>query len=407
MTVYIGIDWSEQKHDVVMLNEMGGKLAYLKIEHTMAGFARLDAQLKGLGVGVDICLVGIETSHNQLFDYLLEHNYQVYVLPPSQVHSNQGRGRQSGAKNDESDAWLIAEILRTDHARLHAWQPDQLLTRQLKARVHWWIKLNQTVVKHRNHLRSVLQRYYPAALAVFSSGLNSPIAAAFVMAYPTPQLARALSQADFVAFARQHHYPHPQRLASCYQRLQADYPATPTDLCQIYQAEALQAASLLLQTQRIQAQVAAEVHQLYGQHPKHAAIASLPGVGDLIGAGLLAYLGDDLARFPHPALFQAIAGTAPVTIASGHHRSVRFRLACDHGLRYICQEWALQLVHNVRSPIALAYFQSIRPHSHSDQHAYRCVANRWLAVAWKIWYTGEPYDPARHLQQRARREQPR
>jgi transposase len=407
MTVYIGIDWSEQKHDVMMMNEKGGKVAYLKIEHTLGGFARLDAQLKSLGVTVETCMVGIETSHNQLFDYLLEHQYRVYVLPPSQVHSNQGRGRQSGAKDDVSDAWLIAEILRTDHARLHAWQPDQLLTRQLKARVHWWIKLNQTVVRQRNHLRSVLQRYYPAALAVFSSGVNSAITAAFVVAYPTPHLARGLSQADFAAFTRQHHYPQPQQVAQCYQRLQADFPATAPELSQIYQTEAVQAATLLLNTQRVCAQVAAEVHQLYSQHPKHDAIASLPGVGDLIGAGLLAYLGDDLARFPHPSLVQAIAGTAPITIASGHHRSVRFRQACDHILRFICQEWALQLVHNARSPIALAYFQRIRPHSHSDQHAYRCVANRWLAVAWKVWYTGESYDPARHLQQRVRREQPR
>ena len=63
----------------------------------------------------------------------------------------------------------------------------------------------------------------------------------------------------------------------------------------------------------------------------------------------------------------------------------------------------MTLVHNTQAPIAVAYYQQIRPHCHSEQHALRCVANRWLAVAWKLWQTGQTYDPAVHLQNRAAR----
>jgi hypothetical protein len=29
------------------------------------------------------------------------------------------------------------------------------------------------------------------------------------------------------------------------------------------------------------------------------------------------------------------------------------------------------------------------------------LANRWLAIAWKLWQTGQAYDEAYHLKQRA------
>jgi hypothetical protein len=52
----------------------------------------------------------------------------------------------------------------------------------------------------------------------------------------------------------------------------------------------------------------------------------------------------------------------------------------------------MALVHKSWSPIAMAYYERIRPHCNSNSHAYRCLANRWLAVAWKQWQTDQTYD---------------
>src|SRR5512146_2119673 len=41
MKVYIGIDWSENKHDVCFLNELGEVLLVKQIPHTIAGFPQL------------------------------------------------------------------------------------------------------------------------------------------------------------------------------------------------------------------------------------------------------------------------------------------------------------------------------------------------------------------------------
>ncbi len=408
MQVYIGIDWSEEKHDIVFMNQAGADLASLCISHKLEGFAQFDATRRKLGLATQDCLVGVETAHSLLVDYLWSQNYQnLYVLPPNQVHDNQGRFRQSGAKDDPADARLIADILRTDRGRLHAWQPDSLLIRQMRAEVSWIMQLTSEITRLSNRLRAVLLRYYPAALEVFSAGLTTQIAPEFIRAYPNPQAAKALSWPEFQEFAKRHRYSNYQLLPKCFARLQADYPEPNPETVLIFQEQAVQLAGLLLENTRTRLRNMSRLKELFEQHPKHKVFASLPGAGDWIGPALLAKFGDNLQRFPHPSVAQALAGTCPVTKRSGKHKSVQFRYACDKEWRHICQEWALALVHRTQSPIAVAYYQQIRPHCHSDEHAYRCVAHRWLAVAWKLWQSDQTYDETYHFQQKALRSKPR
>jgi len=408
MQVYIGIDWSEEKHAVVMMNEAGADLACLCIPHSVEGFAQLDATRRKLGLAASECQVGLETAHHILIDYLWSQGYtSLYVLPPNQVKSNQGRFRQSEAKDDPTDARLIADILRTDRSRLRPWKPDDLLTRQMQASISLLLHLNKQVIRLVNRLRAVLLRYYPAALHVFSTGLTTQIAPHFICAYPTPQAAQALSWSEFEAFARKHRYPNFRRLPSCFARLHADYPQASPEAVLIYQDEAVELAHLLLATQHAKLRRLAELQVHYRLHPNHAIFASLPAAGEWIGPALLAKFGDDPLRFPTANCAQELAGTCPLTKRSGKSRAVKFRLACDKEWRYICQEWALALVNRTKSPIAVAYYDQIRPHCHSDQHAYRCVANRWLAIAWKLWHDGLTYSESYHFQQRAIRSKPR
>jgi transposase len=408
MQVYIGIDWSEKKHDVVLMNEAGADLAVLTIPHNLDGFVQLDAARQKLGLAPADCLIGLETAHNLFIDYLWSRAYpRVYVLPPNQVKSNQGRFRQSQARDDPEDARLIADILRTDRGRLQPWHPDSLLTRQLRAKVSLILHLTKQTTRLANRLRAVLLRYYPAALQVFKGGLTTQIAPEFVRAYPTPEAAQVLTYAEFERFAQDHGYPQSKNLPGCFARLQANDPPASPETVLVYQSEARLLAQLLLKTTRAKLSERAELQTLYRQHPQQATFASLPGAGKLIGPGLLAKFGDDRQRFPQPSSVQALAGTCPVTDRSGKRRTVKFRRACDKEWRYLCHEWAMALVHKTKAPLAVAYYEQVRPHCHSDRHAYRCVANRWLAIAWKLWQTGQTYDEAYHFQQRTARSQPR
>jgi hypothetical protein len=56
---------------------------------------------------------------------------------------------------------------------------------------------------------------------------------------------------------------------------------------------------------------------------------------------------------------------------------------------------------------AATYWEQMRPNCDSASAAYRRLANRWLAIAWRCWQDHKPYDEAYHLKQRAQRQQPR
>ena len=248
----------------------------------------------------------------------------------------------------------------------------------------------------------MLLRYYPAALQVFPD-LSTQIALEFIRTYPTPQAAARLIFAEFVEFAQQQGYPHPKKLPCCYARLKRDYPEASPETVMIYQDEAIQLGSLLLQMTRTKLDALRELQALFRQHPDYPIFSSLPGAEDLLEPALLVKFGNDRQRFQTPASVQALAGTCPVTDKSGKHKVIKFRKACDREWRSLAQAWAIALVNSAKSPGAIAYFEQIRPRSHNRHPAYRCVANRWLAIAWKLWQTHQPYDEAYYFQQRTAR----
>jgi transposase len=401
MQVYIGIDWSEQKHDVVFMNTAGATLAQFEIPHSAEGFLQFDETRWRMKLGTKDCVVGLETAHNLLIDFLWSRGYsKVYVVPPTTVKSNRKRFSSSAARSDPGDAIVIADSLRTDHGRLQPWHPDSLLTRKIQTKVSLINHLTKSSGRLSNRLRAVLLRYYPAVLNMFSSW-PTKIALEFIRTFPTPEEAENLSPDEFQRFARQHRYPNPKRLPACFARLQLPQPQATQDTVEIYKDEAVLLATMLLNVMRAKQTALRKLKSIFREHPDHAIFDSLPGAGDFLAPALLAKFGDDRKRFPTPASVQALAGTCPVTDQSGKRRIIKFRRACDREFRAITQQWSIASLE--RSVWANAYWQRTRTRCRYSSLAYRRLANRWLAIAWKLWQTGQVYDEAYHLQQRALR----
>jgi transposase len=403
--MYIGIDWSEQKHQVVFLNDAAAVVASQLIPHSLEGFLTLDRIRQRLGLSTADCLVALETAHNLLVDFLWERGYtQVYVVPPNVTRSCRGRYCQSGAHTDQSDALLLANLLRTDRHRFSPWRPDSPLTRQMRALVSRYLFLTRSNVRLVNRLRALLLRYYPAAVDLFSS-LDGVVTLEFLRAFPTPEAATSLKWEEFFAFARQHHYTRPGDLRKAFARLQEPRPHAAPEVVAAYQEETSLLATLLLAGVRARQETLKQLMSLFVEHPDHDIFASLPGTGEFLAPALLVKFGDDRERFPTPASVQALAGSCPVTEASGKGRRVRFRQGCDREFRYICQQWAW---HSLNESVwASTYYEQALERGLSESHALRCLVNRWLVVAWRLWQDRVPYDEAYHLRQVVERRKPR
>jgi transposase len=403
--IYIGIDWSQEKHDVSFLNEQGASVLEFVIKQEVAGYKQLDEKRQQFGVAASACVVGIESAHTLLIDYLWGQGYtQIYVLPPGVVAANRGRNRQSGAKNDRYDSRVIGETLRTDLHKFYPWHPGSETLQAMRVRVkqaEFWTKESSRLA---NRLQAVLLRYYPAALAVFPSW-PTPLVCHFVIAYPTPAAAKGLSLEQFKAFAKSHRYPRPRSLPACYERLCAVYPPAQAGLVTAYASEALPLAKALLASLQNEKENLQQLQKLFQQHSDAHLFAALPGVGEWLAPALLVKFGEDRKRFPAPEPLQSLAGTCPVTNQSGKKRSVLFRRSCDHAFRQITQQWARSAV--AQSDWAAAYFDELSKRGLTPTHAYRCLANRLLAITWKLWHDKLIFDDAVLLQSRLQRRKPR
>lgn len=405
MTVYIGIDWSEQKHDVCFQNEKGDVIQIFKIDQSPEGFVKLDETRQHIGISARDCVIGIETSHNLLIDYLLDQNYQaVYVLPPNAVKSSQGIFRQSGAKSDRNDAILIADMIRLAASKFHPWVPDIPLTQKIRVQIRLAGFLTKQIIQTGNRLRAALLRYYPTALVLFSS-TDTPILLEWIIKFPTREMAETVTFADFKIFLKEHKHSQPDKWAECYARLQLPQVKASSSNTVAFATEAKLLAGLMLELIHDRNSLLKELKKDFIEHPDFAIYHSLPAAGDFLEPALCAMLGDDRQRFPNAKVLQAIAGTCPVTEQSGKSKFVHFRHACDHQFRHIVQQWAKCSVQ--KSPWAAGYYKAIRSHCKSDNDAYRRLANRWLEVLWRLWQDGLPYDEQKHLKAHALRRKPK
>ena len=403
MKILIGIDWSQKHHDVRIHNERGACLAQFQVGHTLAGFQKLTNEIAKVNPNPQDCLVAIETAENQLVDFLWSQQYRLYVLAPNRVKGSRGRQRASRARTDDSDAALLADILRTDRRRLIAWQPDGAETRQMRHLLSFIDDLTVSIVRYSNRLRAVLQRYYPQPLTAFS-GLRVPLCLHFLISYPTPEAASQLSFTDFKAFSRQHGDRRPDYDSRRFAQLQSSAPPADENLVPLFQTQVPWMARQLLNLVQQKQAAVQHLQALFLAHPDQEIFASLPGTGDLLAPKLLVMFGDHRDQLPTPEIIQALAGTCPVTIQSGNSRSVRFRRACNHLFRHTAQQFARASVK--QSPWAWAYIDNARQRDLRDNHAYRCLANRWLKIIWTLWQRRETYDEAYHLQQVRRHRRP-
>jgi len=93
-----------------------------------------------------------------------------------------------------------------------------------------------------------------------------------------------------------------------------------------------------------------QLSSAFEAHPDAELLRSLPGLGVVLGARVLAEFGDDPTRYGHPKARKAYAGTAPITRTSGTRQIVLARVARNRRLADACYLWAFSGLPALRVP---------------------------------------------------------
>ena len=389
--LFAGIDWASKTHAVCVVDDHGAITARFEIPNTGKTFTGLVRRLSRLAVEG----VAIERCDGPLVEALLDAGLRVVVITPRQVKGLRSRYRGSGAKSDAGDAYLLADVLRTDGHRLTALAQDSDATRVLRSLSRTRKQLVAARVGLVNQLRAELERCFPGAIGLFAR-LDSDITIAFLRRYPTQHAAARLTQARFAAFLRRIAYCGRKPIEELYARVSeapaAGLSAAEADGHAVCVHALLRAVEVLRQQER---ELEAEIIERLDAHADAHIFTSLPKAGHGVrAAALLAEIGDVRARFPDEESLAALAGVAPVTRASGKHHGVGFRWAADKKLRNALIDFADDSRH--ASPWAAKVYDQAIARGKRHPHAVRILAHAWVRVIWRCWQDQTPYNPQLH-----------
>jgi len=305
-------------------------------------------------------LVGIETDRGLLVRAPLAAGYQVYAVNPLAVSRCRDRHATSRAKSDAGDAKLLADLVRTDRHNHRPIAGDSELAGaiQVLARAHQNLVLSRQ--RQVNQLRKTLREFYPGALEAFGTDLAGGGCGHILERAPTPSQGRSISQAKTVSALRNAGRERNLELkaAEIQGHLRAPQLEVPPMLTQAYGRSITASVRLLHQMNQELTTLERELAANFEMHPDAETYLSLPGLGFVLGARVLAEFGDDRTRFDHPKARKSYAGNAPITKASGSHKVVLARVARNRRLADASYLWAFASL--TRSQGARRYYDQLR-----------------------------------------------
>jgi transposase len=401
---FLGIDWGSEAHEICLLDTSGQLRGTRTVAHTAEAvhdavqWVRAQTGMAPAGIAV-----AIESPRGVLVDTLIEVGFPVFAINPKQLDRFRDRFTAAGAKDDQRDAHVLSDALRTDRRAFRRVRPDDPLIIQLREVTRLRDDLQADEGRLANRLRDQLYRV-DAAWLMFSPAADEP--------WLWTMLAEATDPARWPQLPRRRVaaalHTHRIRRVSAADILAALQQPRLTVAPGVAEAVAIRIAALVAQLPVIHDQrLAAErrIDRLLerlatsdapeGEAREHRDVVilqSLPGVGRIVTATMLAEATGPLADRDYHTL-RAHAGAAPVTKRSGKRACfVHMRYACKRRLRQAVYHWSrTSLQHDAA---ARAYYDRVRTRGHSHARALRSVADRWLRILVAMLRRGTLYDPS-------------
>lgn len=395
--LYVGVDWATTAHQVAILDRDRRVLAERAVAHTGSALGEFVEWLTELAAGQpERVAVAIEVPRGAVVETLLERGFHVFAINPKQLDRFRDRHSMAGAKDDRRDAFVLADSLRTDQPAFRRVRVDDPRIVHLRELSRVEQDLQAELNRVANRLREQLQRFYPQVLALCPAG-DEPWIWALLEVAPTPAAAQRLKRATLAAVLARHRI----------RRVNAAEVLTQLRTPPLYVAPGtVEAASehiglLLPRLQLLHAQrrqCARRIEQLLenlaaaGEQREHRDVAilrSLPGVGRIVAATMLAEASQALAERDYHAV-RAHGGIAPVTRQSGKRRLVTMRYGCNQRLRQALYHWGRVSVQ--RDGPSRRHYDELRRRGHAHARAIRGVVDRLLVVLMAMLTAGTVYD---------------
>ena len=412
--IFAGIDWATEAHEVCVIDADGEIVGQRAFAHDGPGLASMANWVAAFAHGDTAAVwAGIEVPHGAVVETLLERGFAVHSLNPRQMDRFRDRFTVAGAKDDRLDARVIADSLRTDARCFRRLSVENSVLVELREWSRMADELQRERTRLTNRMTEQLRRYYPQMLK-----LGAPMKAEWFLALwsllPTPAKAQRVHRPTVTRLLRKHRIR--KWTATGVLEVLRESPVTVI-------AGTVDAATahirLLVARIRLVNEQLAEAHarldalcDTIGAAPPDGGVEdepgqrieqrdvellrSLPGVGRIVLAALLAEASQALAARDYHAL-RSLAGVAPVTRNSGKRQGKRsvvvMRRACCNRLQTAMYHWSRVSVQH--DPASRRQYAALRAKGHSHGRALRGVSDRLLNMMCAMLRDGTAYDPTK------------
>ena len=394
-TLFIGIDWGDQKHAAYVIDPQGNGSEDSFEQTPEAIDAWLTEKLQqsnGQSIGIIL-----EQKRGALIHALMfRENVILYPLNPKQLSYYRKSYSTANCKGDESDARLLARMLRERYQLLKPWLPDDECTRTLSRLCETRRRLVDELTRITLQLTSQLKAYYPLALELRRGSSQDPFMLELLQRWPDPRKLRRADRRVLHRVLREHGFRLEETRQEVIEKIRSAKLLTQDNA--LIEPTAIMVQALVKQIPILQkaiGELEQKIEEQMGKHPDAALFTALPGAGKALAPRLLSAFGSQRDRYANAEEIATLSGIAPVTQQSGKSRTVRRRYACPKYLRQTFHEFA----DSARKwcPWSRAYYDLQRSRGMKHHAAVRKLAYRWIRILFRVWQNRQPYDADAYL----------
>src|SRR5215211_3488646 len=375
--VWVGIDAGKEVHWAHVLDASGTKILSRRVENDESDLSELIDEVLALSEEAVWAVDQPGGSAALLLALLWERDQEILYLPGLAVE--RARDAYPGeSKTDARDAYLIADQARM-RSNLAQLLPGEVVLAELQLLLARRRDLIADRTRSINRLRDVLLSLFPALERALD--LNSKGALILVRHYQSPRAIRRVGQRRLASFLKNRGVKGAEDIAhKAITAAKAQSVSLPAE-----NVAATICAELANEALALKESVAAldgELEKRFFARPEARILASLPGMGPVLGSEFLVSVGD-LSAFSSADQLAAYAGLVPAAHDSGKrvgkHRRMR---GGNKVLKRVFYQSAFASLRS--SPHSRAFYDRKRAEGKKHTQALIALARRRVNVLWAM-----------------------
>ncbi len=408
MKLLVGIDVSSEKLDTCFLDSEDHILLEVSLPNNIVGASKIKEHILDFekSIHYDRIIVGMEATsvysfHPSTFlaedDDLKTLNIEVVVMNPKAIHRFKGLFEED--KTDQIDAYRIADFLRFDRFNVSLLKEEQYMALQRLTRSRYQLICQLTEMKQ-HFLENLYYKCNTLTKEIDTSVFGSTMMELLTDSMSLDEIA-SMSLVELAAFLQERgrgRFSNPDKLANSISKAIRD----SYRLGKIMQGSVdVVLASYAMMIQALKKQIKTldkAIQNLVFTLPESKSLLSIPGIGPVYAAGILAELGQ-IERFENEAKIAKYAGFYWKRKQSGNFESERTVMTKtgNHYLRYYLVEAAGSVMRNepVYREYYLKKYHEVPKHQH--KRALVLTARKLVRMVDVLLRNHQLYAPERSV----------